>query len=217
MAWVPDSRTAGYLGPRPPPAPTPLTDDSWEDFLHDVISGISGLDPTLVRPWWQVVPANHPDFTVNWVGFAIMSTTPDWNPAIIHIDTPDGGYDALQEHEIVEILCTFYGPRGHEYASLFRRGIYIDQNRAVLRANSVGLVEVLPFTHAPELIKQQWRPRTDLRFTLRREIRYDYSVFSILRSKGQIIANPPFSSDDTIESDWDTDDVIAPAPTTDQP
>jgi hypothetical protein len=61
MPFVPDSRTAGYLGPRD--TPQQLVDGAWDDFLHDVIAGTTGLDPTLVRPRWQSEPPNIPTDT----------------------------------------------------------------------------------------------------------------------------------------------------------
>ena len=215
MAWVPDSRTAGYLGPRPAPSPTPLQDVGWDDFLHDLIAGVSGFDLTLVHPRWQPVPPALPNFGTDWMAFGITQTTPDYNPAIVHIDDGGDGYDALQEHELVEILCSFYGPNCSRYASITRRGLYLDQNRAVLRANGVGLVEVTAFTASPELIKQQWLDRIDATIILRREVRYDYSVLSLLRAKGTIVSNPQGSTDST-ETDFDTANVVAPSPHTEE-
>jgi len=211
MAWVPDSTTAGYLGPILGTGPV-LQDDQWDDFLHDVLAGVSGLDPTMVRPRWQVVPPNVPDFKTDWLAFGITETTPDWDPVIYHYDDPSGGYDLLQDHETVVLACIFYGPHCEAYASILRRGLFLDQNRAVFRANSVALVECGPFTHAPELVKQQWLPRVDMNITLRRAVRYHYNVKTILRSEGTISANRPGDDPTTVETTFDTANVEAAVP-----
>ena len=120
----------------------------------------------------------------------MISTTADFDPAIVHV--PDGdGYDALQTHEETTILCSFYGPNAEQFASYLQRGLFVDQNRAVLRANGVGLVEVGELRHVPELIQERWWSRSDLDIVLRREVRYDYSVLNLLRSTGTITAQPP--------------------------
>ena len=188
MVWVPDSTTPGYLGPLPAPSPSPPSDDAWDDFLHDVIAGITGLDPALVRPRWQREPPNMPDFDTDWVGFGVIGTETGFEPAVIHVGQGDG-YDALQEQEVSNILCSFYGPHAARYASYLRRGFFVWQNRAMLRANAVGLIEISGTTAAPELVRNQWLNRVDLTVRLNREIRYDYAVRNIVRATGEIIAN----------------------------
>src|SRR5215472_15859820 len=89
MAWVPDSTTAGYLGPILGTGPV-LQDDQWDDFLHDVLAGVSGLDPTMVRPRWQVVPPNVPDFKTDWLAFGITETTPTGIRSSITTTIPAG-------------------------------------------------------------------------------------------------------------------------------
>lgn len=190
MAFVTDSRFAGYLGPVTP-GPNPPEDDSWEDFLHDVFAGITGLDPTLVRPRWQPEPPLRPDINTNWMAFGTQSTRVDFQPASWHIDDGINGYDALQEHEELDILCSFYGPNNEQYQSYLRRGLYIDQNQAVFRANAVGMVATTGFTRAAELVKEQWWPRTDMTVTVRREIRLNYSVMNLLCAQVRIGAQPP--------------------------
>ena len=199
MVWVPDSTTPGYLGPRAAPSPHPLYDDEWDNFLHDMIAGITGLESTLIRPRWQPEPPNMPDFNVDWVGFGVMSTEVDFCPAIVHVDTGTDEYDALQEHEIDTVLCSFYGLNCSRYASYLRRGLFLDQNRAIFRANAVGLVEVSAFTAAPELYKERWLDRIDTNVLLRREIRFDYSVRTIQRAYGTIKANRPLDSRTVID------------------
>jgi hypothetical protein len=202
MATATDSTQPGYLLPQPPTAP--LADDAWDNFLHDLGAGITGFDPVLVRPRWEPEPPPRPDITVDWVAFGVTGTTVDFDPAVVHID-PGEGYDALQTHEIAIVLCSFYGPHSEQFVSYLQRGLFIDQNRAILRANGVGLVEVGGLTRAAELVKERWWPRSDLEIHLRREIRFDYSVRTLLNAAGTIIAQPPEpDATRTIEDDYDT-------------
>jgi len=189
MPFVTDSRFAGYLGPAVP-GPNPPQDDTWEDFLHDVFAGVTGLDPTLVRPRWQEEPPLRPDISVNWMAFGTTNTRTDPRPVFIHIGEGEG-YDALQEMEESEILCSFYGPNNEYYQSLCRRGLWVEQNLAVFRLNAVALVDTTGFTRAAELVKERWWPRTDMTVTIRREIRYNYNVLNLLRAQVDLNAQPP--------------------------
>ena len=191
MPFVTDSRFAGFLGPaNPPEQPPVLNDDAWEDFLHDTFAGITGLDPTLVRPRWQEEPPLRPDIGVNWMAFGTTATRTDPYPAIFHIGTNDG-YDAMQEMEELDILCSFYGPNNEQYQSIFQRGLYVEQNLANFRANAVGLVGTTGFTRAAELVKDRYWPRTDVTVTVRREVRYNYNVLNLLGANVNIKAQPP--------------------------
>jgi hypothetical protein len=197
MAFVTDSRFAGYLGPQEPPGP--MTGNTWQDFIHDVIAGVTGLDGSMVRPRWQTVPPNRPDITDNWCGFGIVSTTADYCPVFIHVDRGDhgrfpDGFDALQQMEENTIECAFYGPDCEKYVSYLQRGLWVPQNQAAFRLNAVGLVSVSGTTHAADLVKQQWWPRSDISFIVRREVRYDYAVLNLLRAQVDLKANPPGES-----------------------
>lgn len=202
MTWVPNSGTAGYIGPLVTPAP--LEDLAWEDFLHDVIAGITDLPNNLVRPRFQQKPPATPNKTVNWCAFGVIEVIPDWMPSITHVDTGDG-YDKFERSEQSIILCSFYGPDCGKFAGLLRDGFFIDQNLAALRSAQVGLVEVRDPVLAPELFRQEYRDRTDLPVVLKRNILRHYPVLTLLRARGTITANDPGSR--TIESGWDTDNI----------
>jgi hypothetical protein len=107
-------------------------------------------------------------------------------------------------------MCSFYGPNSERYASYLRRGFFIDQNRAACRAAHVGLVDIEEIRSAPEYFNRRWWPRHDMNVLLRREIRIDYPVRTLLQSHGLIYANS-FGEERIVEKDWDTDRVQAPA------
>lgn len=209
MAFVPDSRYAGYLGPHP--APRPLEGDAWEDLLHNMVTGLSGMPPDKVFPRWQPRPPVRPPPEVDWAAFGISEIAADWQAVTFHVtasaEHPDG-YDLFQHMETVTLLTSFYGPNASGNAVFLRSGFFIDQNLAELRRVNVGFVEVQSFTNAPELFKQQWIDRIDVPIVLRREIRYDYPVLNLLSSRGTIYANAPFSSERVVEKQFDTEDTV---------
>lgn len=198
MTWVPDSTPPGYLGP----STETIDGTTWEDFLHDVVAGVSGLDPTLVRPRWQPQPPTTPSVNVTWVAFGVMRTDADFEPWINHYGT-DPAHDLLQRMERVTVLCSFYGPLAQETAGVLRDGLYIDQNRAAFRANGVGIIEVEEIVRTADLFREQFRERSDLNLVLRREVRRSYNVLNLVRARGPIIGNDFDGRTVTVEYDTD--------------
>ena len=203
-----DSTQPGYLAPQT----ETLEGVSWENFLQELVAGVSGLDPTLVRPRWQPIPPNTPDVTVDWCAVGITRVESDWDPVRLHY-SQEPGYNRLHRHEIVTYLCSFYGPHAVEFAGVLRDGLFIEQNRAVLRVNAAGLVEVSEVRRTADLFREQFRDRFDLDVVLRREVRRVYLIRNLLRSRGPIIAND--FGDRVIETEFDTDEVVAPRPLSD--
>jgi hypothetical protein len=176
--------------------------------------GVTGLDTDLVRPRWQPEPGppNIPDlFTTNWLAFGVVDIQVDANPWEGHSDFGTGD-DLLQEHQVDTVLCTFYGPNAGWYAGVLRSGLYVWQNRWALRANSVGLVEVTAIRKAPDYIQNQWVNRFDVDVILRREIRFNYAVRTLLQAQATIYNNPP-ATGIVIETDVLTPNIEPPAPT----
>ena len=206
MASAADSREKGFLLPNTPPPP--VEGDPWTNILHDLVCGVTGLDGSLVRPRWQIQPPVTPEPTVDWCAIGTNSTKSDWQPVFYHVaDDPadPDGYDIFQRMEETDVLASFYGPNCTQYGDILRDGLFIDNNSQYLRSMACTIVEVQDITLAAELYKMQWRGRTDVPFVIRREVRRIYKVRTLLRSTGTITANGPFSSERTIETDYDTD------------
>jgi hypothetical protein len=201
MSYVADSTQAGYLGP----TTDTIEGETWENFLQAVVAGITDLDPTLVRPRWQPVPPNTPDVNTSWASVGIMETESDWNPVNLHNGYPDPGNDLLIRHEVVRFLASFYGPNAAILADHLRDGLFIEQNRAALRANSVGVIEVQGVVRNAELFRQQFRDRVDITVMFKRQVRRYYQVQNLVRAQATIIAND-FGSR-VVEAPVDTDNV----------
>ena len=195
------SATGGYLVPDGVITP-PLEDDALDDFLHDVFQGVAGIaDPKLVRPRWQPDTPNLPDRSVTWMAFGIMNRSADTFAAVIHDGAAAAGEgaDVVQRNELLDIMCSFYGPNCQATGALFRDGLSVAQNREVLFLNGMGLVSVGDLKKAPELVKNVWLPRADLPLVIRREIRREYPVLNLLSAQATLIAPPVTDVIDTLE------------------
>jgi hypothetical protein len=185
---VPNSTTGGFLT-----ASTPgLEGQDLQRFIQQWIVGVSGLPANMVRPRWQIEPPNIPTEGNVWIAFGIGNTRTDAYPYVEHDPTlNDGsGGDRLQRHEDFDVLCSAYdlGSTGMADAtlSLFRDGTAIPQNRELLRANDLMLVEVGDMISVPTLLMQRWNYRVDMSVRLRRQIIREYPVYSILSASGGV-------------------------------
>lgn len=182
------SASGGYLAPDGVITP-PLEDQALDDFLGDLVGGITGLDrDKYVRPRWQEEPPNLPARTVNWVAVGVVHRTSDTNAVEQH-DAGGQGTDVVIRHEELDLLCSFYGPNCQAYGALLRDGLGVAQNREALFLAGMGLVSVGDLTKAPEMIKSAWYQRTDLTVVIRREVRREYSVLNILSATAEIISD----------------------------
>lgn len=171
------SATGGYL--LPGTSPTPVEGTSFEDFLHDVIAGITGLSGKLMRPRWQDEPPNIPQAATTWAAFGITAWDPDTYAVERENPVGDGSVDLIR-HETNEILVSFYGPDSSLYAGILRDGLQVSQNRSVLTAAGIGLTRTGSPQQVPSLVKERWQKRIDLPITIRRQILRNYPVLTLL-------------------------------------
>ncbi len=155
-------------------------DKQLTDVLQEAISGITGIEGSLVRRKYQPVTPKMPEPHTNWVAFYVHSIEPDDSPSITHEDSVSGGYDENVRHERLSVLCTFYGENGEQKASLLRDGLGIPQNMTELRKKGFGLVGVGQVISVPEFINQVWVRRFDVLIALNRKTKRTYSVLNVL-------------------------------------
>ena len=177
------SATGGYLNPAA--SPTPLEDDALADFLQVWIVGITGMVGSLVRPLWQPEATNIPVDGTDWLAFGVTEQVADTFVAIVHNGYGDG-IDQLRRHEVLHCRCSFYGPNAMSNASIFRDGMQVQENHAVLSAVGMGLVESGSLTQIPELLKMKWYKRIDFTFKIRRQVVREYSVLNLLSGNGTL-------------------------------
>lgn len=180
-----DSSTGGYVAPTNA-LPAPLEDAALDDFLHDVVAGITGLANDLVRPRWQEEPPNLPPRNVDWCAFGVMRRKAD-TFAVVQHQAAGQGADRVTRHEELDLLASFYGPNCQAYGARLRDGLAVAQNREALFLAGMGLIAVGDVTRAPELIKAKWLSRADLPFQIRREVRREYPILNLISATGAII------------------------------
>lgn len=179
------SASGGYLLPSSSPPPA---DAAMDDVLTALVSGITGLLPSLVRPRWQATPPKRPERTTDWCAVGVTRSTPDANAYTQH--HPDGnGYDETQRHETLEVTASFYGPGAYGNAGLLRDGLAVAQNREALFLAGFGFVESLPAVNAPDYLNETWISRVDQPIILRHQIGRTYPVQNLLSAVGEIVSD----------------------------
>jgi len=178
-----DSTIAGYLQPV---GTAPPEDSDLDAIFQQMIVGLTGLPGNVVRPRWQPTVPKQPEPTVNWCAVGVMDIEPD--PYVYEEESADGTTTTLIRHEIIPVLCSFYGPNGRAFASQARDGIQLSQNNAMLNLNEMGLVEASRITPVPELVNQQWIRRFDLSMRVRRRIVRTYQILTVLSAQATLEA-----------------------------
>lgn len=180
---LPDSSTGGYVTPAQTPAP--LEDENLENFFQAIFVGITGLNGQVVFPRWQESPPNLPEYGTDWAALGITSRIADTYAAFVH-DGAGEGTDQMQRHETINLLCSAYGPNSGRTMGSFRDGLQVAQNRDALIAGGMGQVDTGDLVSAPEMFKDRWLRRIDMRWTVRRAIWRTYPILNLLSAQGFI-------------------------------
>lgn len=196
------SATGGYLTD----TSTQLTQTELEDFLHDFLVGLSGIENTLVRPEWQVYPGVYPgqnyhvpeipDVTVDWLAFGLRNRDGKFSPSQ-YMDKNDVFH--MERIEWMELFCIFYGPNSQEIAALTRDNLFVTQNNEVLTQNKMSFVRVDQIVDASMYINDRWYRRADLAITLGRLIKRTYSVVPFASANGTVTAE---AEEKIITNNW---------------
>jgi hypothetical protein len=181
------SASPGYLRPTNASAPY---DKALEDIFHDIFEGITGLPNPLVRPSWQEKPPAQPPRGTDWLAFAVTVYPITQYPEVIQ-SKPAGtnGMATENAHEDIGVLCSFYGPNSGRYASILRSGLYLAQNRDMVKSVGLNFIDVGRAVRIPDLTDMAWINRTDLPTNFRRKISNTYNVDTL------VSATPTFETD----------------------
>lgn len=180
-----DSSTGGYLAPT---GAAPIDDDALDDFLQAWVVGITGIAGQYVRPRWQQDPPAPPPRNVTWAAIGITHRTPTGVVATSHDGSGDGQENLIQ-HEVMDLLCSFYGPGAQAGAKRLQIGSQLAQNREPLQLAGMGLIDVGQPTKAPDLLKGQWRDRMDLTLKISRAVEQAFPVLNLTSGKVVVIGD----------------------------
>lgn len=163
----------------------PLEDDDLDNALQQAVAGITGLDPSLVRPRWQATIPKQPEPTVDWCSLGVIAYGGASYAAISHLfgDTltaPAG--DLLQWHEEFDVAVSFYGPHAKANLGILRDGLAILQNLEPLKSVGIYFKSIEGGRIAPDLINQQWVRRWDTEITFVRMVARVYGVDNVLNA-----------------------------------
>jgi hypothetical protein len=153
-------------------------------FIHNIIAGVTGLANDRVRQAWQATPAPVLPIETDWAAFAVVQQSGDFDSYLSENDT--GLTANVRRDEVVDVLCTFYGPNCQRSAALLSDGLQLSQNRAAMQSVGAGLVGFSPTVHAPELFNDRYIDRVDTTMTLRRQILRAYPILSFLAAYGDV-------------------------------
>ena len=172
-----------------------LDDNALALALQALVVGVTGLDPTLVRPRWQPQMPKRPSAQTNWAAIGVTTYIAQDYPEYVQDEELSG---TLRRLEHVHVLAIFYGPSSSNYASLFRDGLYIEQNLAVLYRSGLKLISADDITHAPEEINTGWIPRSDVPLRFTRMINRVYPTRTITSAEVIVTADTGESIDTII-------------------
>lgn len=188
-----DSRERGFLHPVETGFPLNDFGDDLDNALHDVVVGITGLPPTMVRPRWQPENAHQPpEHATDWCGVGVLSVRAEVAPSIAqkpgHLSAAaPPGYQVFRRHEEITAQASFYGAHAHSFAARLQDGLYQCQNNDELRFRGLALVEAEQLITTADLVNMNWRRRIDLNFTLRRAVTRVYPIRSLKEAHGFIL------------------------------
>jgi len=181
------SATGGYLDPF---GSSPLFDDAFEDFLHDVVVGLTGLDPKAVRPRLQVaegVAPRIPEPEISWVALGVQTSDPLGQRAQTTHEPADGGTDVQVTFDRTTVLISFYGLTPWAIAGQLCDGLRVRQNREELTFAGVALQRIGTRRNVGAIGPNN-RPmrRVDLELAFDRAILRRYRVLNLLRATGSV-------------------------------
>lgn len=159
-----DSTTPGYLTPV---GDVPAYDQELELQISRWISGVTGMDPTLVYPGWTDPQPQAPASDTAWCTFDV-ATLPD-AAAAASIQVSDEESEQWT-WENVTVAARFYGPQAMSMSTCFRDGICVEQNQNALRSDAgLSLTGAGDITNQQESINNQWVRRCDITVVLSRK------------------------------------------------
>lgn len=147
------SEKYGWLLPNPGPKA-----ETVENILAEMVAALCGIEPKNVRPRYHAESAPVPGHKTNWCALGIVGEDAPGG-AVWH----ENGYSRLLVDQEIEALFSFYGPLAREKARALRDGLWVEQNRAILRTeNNIAISHMGAMQKVPELVNGRWLMRCDM-------------------------------------------------------
>lgn len=178
-----DSSTGGYLLPT---STAPINDEALDDLFRGVIAAVSGLAPRFVVRRFKDEPGAPPQFDGTWAAVGVLAINDDDFP--YQAMQADDTYKLVQ-HEVLQVMASFYGGKAQQAARAARNGLQIGQNRDALTAAGIVLQDVGNPIRAPELINSRWSNRIDVTFTFKRQTTDTFAILPVATVVGSITSN----------------------------
>ena len=148
-----------------------------EDAVHGMLTALTGIDATLIRPAFQGNPLAEPPLDTDWCGFYLRDTSATNYPYVGQ--SPYGEGYVVADWVDKEIHLYFYGPNSEEFAGMVRRGLHIEQNFREFRKSGIVVKRVGNVTQVPEKANDKWLSRSDLIIYATVAVASEYSVQSL--------------------------------------
>ncbi len=186
-----DSSTGGILLAT---SAAPLNDAALDLFFQSYFASLTGLAPQFVRERFTGEPATPPDFGSTWAAVGVMGIEDD---QFAQQEMREDGSYVLTRHEMLDVLCSFYGAQAQRACRAARDNILIDQNREGLDAAGIAFMSAGQPVKAPALIQNRWTNKIDATFTFRRAIAETYAILDVTSAEGTISAETVTTTFDT--------------------
>lgn len=178
-----DSSTGGYLLPTGTP---PANDEALDDLFRAVIAAVTGLVPRNVIRRFNAEPGAPPPFDGTWAAVGVLGIDDDDFP--YQAMQADGTYKLVQ-HEVIEVMVSFYGAKAQQAARATRNGLQIEQNREALAAARIVLQDAGRPVRAPEMINSRWTNRIDVLLTFKRQTTDTFAILPVSTVIGSVKSN----------------------------
>lgn len=187
---APNSTQPGFL--QPTNLYGGLEDRDLARFIQQMVAGITGLDPTLVRPEWQPEPPDEPDFNVTWCAVRKERRDPETFAWEGNVMSDNNTVDhVVIRHELLPLRASFQGPAAEATCERLSMGFQLAQNREYLTRAGYGLVETEQIIIIPVFRNERWLYVADMPFTLRRRQQYGYPVEAVNASEVELVIDEP--------------------------
>jgi hypothetical protein len=168
-----DSSTGGPLVP----SNSIDYDATLEDVIQAVVSDLTGIARTLVRPRFQPEAPNMPDFSTDWIALGVSVQDHDQFSYQHHDPNADvNGANWVERDELLELFLSFYGPNSSGTMSQWRDGLSVASNLWPLLDAGIKLVDIGKPIYLPALLKEKWTKRVDIKTLLNRRVKRIYPV-----------------------------------------